>query len=94
MVLLPSTDSVGARAAAERIRVAVEGLRVPAAEGAVVRFTVSIGIAEATRDACSVELLLQRSDEALYEAKRRGRNRSVVVHGVDDDLDTLRRAAG
>ena len=38
-VVLPSTDVVGARAAAERIRQAIEGLRVPAADGAMIRFS-------------------------------------------------------
>jgi diguanylate cyclase (GGDEF)-like protein/PAS domain S-box-containing protein len=80
VVLLPSTDAIGGRAAAERIRLAVEGLRVPAPDGSMVRLTVSVGIAEAARDAASIELLLQRADEALYEAKRRGRNRSLIAH--------------
>lgn len=80
VVMMPSTDLVGARAAAERIRQAIELLRVSAPEGGQIRFTVSVGVAEASRDASSIELLLQRADEALYEAKRRGRNRTVVAH--------------
>lgn len=80
VVLLPSTDAVGAQAAAERIRVAVEGLRVTAADGSTVRFTVSAGVAEASREAATLEALLERADAALYEAKRRGRNCSVVAH--------------
>lgn len=80
VVLLPSTDAIGARAGAERIRVAIEGLRVRAADGTVVRFTVSAGIAEASRDVDSLQGLLDRADGALYEAKRRGRNRSVIAH--------------
>ncbi len=92
VVLLPSTDAVGGRAAAERIRTTIEGLRVPASDGSMIRFTVSVGIAEATRDAASIELLLQRADDALYEAKRRGRNRSVVAH-APDAADTPARVA-
>ena len=83
VVLLPSTDVVGARSAAERIREAIERLRVPTAEGVQVRFTVSVGVAEASREAASIELLLQRADAALYEAKRRGRNRSVIAHAPE-----------
>lgn len=80
VVLLPSTDAVGARAAAERIRIAVEGLRVTTPAGAVVRFTVSAGVAEISREASTLEALLHRADTALYEAKRRGRNRTVIGH--------------
>ena len=80
VVVMPSTDLVGARSAAERIRQAIELLRVPTADGSQARFTISVGVAEASREAGSVELLLQRADEALYEAKRRGRNRTVVAH--------------
>lgn len=94
VVILPSTDVSGARAAAERIRQSVERLRVPAPEDKIVRFTVSVGIAEASRDAASVELLLHRADDALYEAKRRGRNRSVVSHADDGAQETPAPRAG
>ena len=84
VVLLPSTDASGARAAAERIRIAVEGLRVTAPDGSVVRVTVSAGVAEVARELGTIELLLERADEGLYEAKSRGRNRSVIAHARTD----------
>ena len=82
-VLLPSTDAGGARAAADRIRLAIEQL-VVRTDGAVLRVTVSAGIAELASDpetgnSEGVEQLLARADAALYAAKRRGRNRVVLA---------------
>ena len=79
-ILLPATDRAGARATAERVRVAVEGLRV-AFGGGVIRFTVSLGVAQMDESAKSAEALVAWADEALYEAKRRGRNRVVLAAG-------------
>ncbi len=77
-VLLPNTDAAGARAAAERIRLAIESARVTRGN-AVVRFTVSAGVAECTRAMPDLDALLQAADAAMYEAKHRGRNRTVVA---------------
>lgn len=46
-------------------------------EGANVELTISIGCACMPQDGTSVEELLARADERLYEAKRSGRNRIV-----------------
>ena len=54
-----------------RTMVAVSHLRIP---GRAVRVTVSIGAAIAKADD-TFEALLKRADQALYEAKRQGRNR-------------------
>lgn len=80
--LLPATDHAGARAIAERMRGAVEALRLPstAGEGGVV--TVSIGCATVRAvEADAAEDLVAAADAALYEGKRRGRNR-VATAGV------------
>jgi diguanylate cyclase (GGDEF)-like protein len=76
-VLLTNTDAAGARAAAERIRIAVEAARLTRG-GQTVRFTVSAGVAELTRGMADLDAVLQAADAALYEAKRRGRNRTVA----------------
>jgi len=75
--LLPETPREGALREAERLREAVAAVRHAGAEGEL-SVTVSIGVAEAaTGDAA--EVLLRRADAGLYEAKRTGRNRVVVL---------------
>ena len=75
-LILPHTDLEGAHAIAERIRVAVEGLRVPRTDGSgVLRITASLGVAAST--AGQKDALIADADAALYEAKRSGKNRTV-----------------
>lgn len=77
-LILPHTDLEGAYAIAERIRTAVEGLRVPRTDGTgVLRVTASVGVAAST--AGDKESLIADADAALYEAKRRGKNCTVAA---------------
>ena len=75
--ILPETGLNGAVALAERLRVSVAGLHFET-EGKIFTVTASFGVAERQADDGSVEDLLERSDKALYEAKREGRNRVVT----------------
>jgi diguanylate cyclase (GGDEF)-like protein len=76
-LLLPVTELDGARAIAERVRQAVASLAV-SWDGAVLRATVSIGVASyPEHDAGDLKALLLRADQALYHAKRAGRDRVV-----------------
>jgi diguanylate cyclase (GGDEF)-like protein len=78
MILLPQTDLPAALAVAEKLRAAVQAmaLRVDGvAPGAVApHLTVSLGVATSTPTLREFEQLYARADQALYEAKRRGRN--------------------
>jgi diguanylate cyclase (GGDEF)-like protein len=75
-VLLPGADEGSARLTGERLRAAVESHPWP--RRAV---TVSIGAATLTPGEHDGQTLVDRADRALYEAKRRGRNRLVTCGG-------------
>jgi diguanylate cyclase (GGDEF)-like protein len=75
--LLPETALRSAHNLAERLRATVAGLHFESDKG---NFTVtaSFGVAERLAGKDSIDNLLARSDQALYEAKRGGRNRVTI----------------
>ena len=72
LLLLPGADEEGAVQLAERIRVALSERRIPAAPG--LRVTASFGVAEHRSEPDTVHLVAA-ADEALYRAKRAGKDR-------------------
>jgi len=74
-IMLPETDSQHALEIARRLCLAVEAVEIPVPLQTALRFTTSIGVASlAASDTC-IESLLNRADQALYQAKHEGRNR-------------------
>jgi len=80
IILLPETPKTEALRTAERLRSAVEGAIFPGFADdpdMVVLKTISLGVATFPADAEDTPTLVQQADQALYRAKRGGRNQVV-----------------
>ncbi|MCX7668206.1 MAG: sensor domain-containing diguanylate cyclase [Atribacterota bacterium] len=78
-VLLLNTDASSASSWAERVRIKIENTRMLTPYR---RITASFGITE-FQSSDTEQNFIKRADDALYEAKKKGRNRWVVVEAVD-----------
>jgi two-component system cell cycle response regulator len=79
VVVMPDTDIGVATMVAERIRRRVAGDLFPIRGGEKqIEVTISIGIAARSTPEDTAAMILKRADEALYRAKRDGRNRVVA----------------
>ncbi|HEV7324923.1 MAG TPA: diguanylate cyclase [Bosea sp. (in: a-proteobacteria)] len=77
-ILAPGLTQVSALALAERLRDGCAQLRVPIEGRAPLMVTVSIGLVWGVAGpGCSSQSLLKQADDALYRAKRSGRDRVV-----------------
>jgi diguanylate cyclase (GGDEF)-like protein len=80
LVVLPDTPLLGAQQAAESVRRKIAALAIVSG-GKTLAVTASIGVAEAGPAELGVAALIERADEALYQAKREGGNRSHLSGG-------------
>jgi diguanylate cyclase (GGDEF)-like protein len=76
-VILVETRADDAMVLAERLRRKIEAL-VVSYEGQTIRYTISLGIAEASEHMSDHAQWLERSDQALYRSKHDGRNRATI----------------
>lgn len=85
-ILLPGTDLAAAGVFAERLRRRVAESSLTIDGGIVITITVSIGMAAMAGTDADCDAVLARADEALYRAKRGGRNRIEQNDGGSDGV--------
>jgi len=93
VILLPETDAKEANDVAERLRivVAAEAMACSEVEGGI-NMTLSIGLSTYPTDGNTEQELLSQADEAMYLAKRLGRNQVRIAREarqVKADIDLL-----
>ena len=81
-VILPGVDIEGGKIAAERMRVAIESTPL---EG-VGQITASIGVGTLLTHSDNVQELVELVDQAMYRAKRNGRNQVQVAQAWDENI--------
>ncbi len=81
-VVMPGTSAEDAQLAAERLRSAIADMQFYPEPGLRHRLTVSVGVCCSTAEDITAERLLQTADQALYQAKREGRNRTAFREAV------------
>jgi diguanylate cyclase (GGDEF)-like protein len=81
VLLLPGTDAEGGAQLAERVRRALAGRMILAPDGTRISITASFGVA-AHPPALGEGELVAAADEALYRAKRDGKNRVEIAPGA------------
>ena len=78
LIILPDTPLLGAQQVAEGLRREIATLAMVAGDRTI-PVTASFGVAAASHSDLGVTGLIERADDALYQAKRGGRNQSFAA---------------
>jgi diguanylate cyclase (GGDEF)-like protein/PAS domain S-box-containing protein len=81
LIILPASDLMGAKVAAEKARLAIESTKFDF-EGTVIPVTISLGVAQLLVGQESSKETIARADAALYNSKQNGRNQVSAHTGV------------
>jgi two-component system, cell cycle response regulator len=78
VVIMPDTDLLAAEMIAERVRLAIAADSFDLGGMTEINVTVSVGVSTLKGLGDTIEGLLKRADEAVYEAKQNGRNQVIL----------------
>ena len=83
VLILPETPLDGAIVVAEKVRASIAGTTFGGGGEEPIHVTVSIGVAVFPEHGAKPQTLIRAADQALYEAKDRGRDRVVTAEELD-----------
>jgi len=84
-ILFPQTSLNEAEKMAERLRKSIEKAPINIEEQKI-KLTISIGVAAYKKEDEDITVLINRADQAMYQAKRSGRNRVVSEEEIDSKI--------
>jgi len=89
LILLEGAETSEAVLTAERIRNVIESIETDY-NGQKIRFTISLGVAQISSPEQNVDDLVGLADEAMYKAKKTGRNRTVAAENISPKVVSYR----
>lgn len=79
LIVMPKTNPAKAEVVGERLRAIIEDTPFKISQGdGHITVTASIGLTSVIDDSDTIDTVLKRADDALYEAKKTGRNKVVT----------------
>lgn len=85
ILVLPNTDMEGAYHVAEKVRMAVAGCSIMAISGIPQGVTISQGVSTYPHSAQTIKELIESADNALYQSKATGRNKTTKAVKVEKE---------
>lgn len=89
LLILPDIANDVLTTRLEQLRRDIQQMRVTHDDKILPEMTISIGVACYPQDGLEPSELVRLADEAMYKAKRRGRNRVELAHAVPDAVPPL-----